>query len=149
MAARSPNILHGEHCHTLDEKNRLIVPLSLRAKGARELIVVRHPNSYLSVFTPEQFDKLYQSLVEKNKDAKERRSFVFMMNHVARTVPVDAQGRMSLSQVEVEHVSPGHEVVFTRGSEQSLFEIWNVSRHGAATQNERDRFRVTLETEGV
>ncbi|OHE82629.1 MAG: hypothetical protein A2107_05540 [Verrucomicrobia bacterium GWF2_62_7] len=149
MATRSPNILHGEHRHTLDEKNRLIVPLSLRAKEARELIVVRHPNAYLSVFTPEQFDKLYQSLVEKNKEAKERRSFVFMMNHVARTVPIDTQGRMSLAQAEVEHVGPGREVVFTRGSELSLFEIWNVSRHSAATQNEHDRFRVTLETEGV
>ena len=149
MLVRSSNILHGEHRHTLDEKNRLIVPLSLRAKGAKELIVVRHPNGYLSAFTAAQFDKLYQSLVEKNKEPKERRSFVFMMNHVARTVPVDAQGRMSLSQTEVEHVSPGREVVFTRGSEQSLFEIWNVSRHGTAAQCERDRFRVTLETEGV
>ncbi|MBI5686376.1 MAG: hypothetical protein HZC54_14980 [Verrucomicrobia bacterium] len=149
MAARLPNILHGEPRHTLDDKNRLIVPLSMRAKGGGELIVVRHPNGYLSVFTQEQFDRLYQSLVEKNKEPKERRSFVFMMNHVARTVSVDAQGRMSLSQAEVEHVSPGREVVFTRGSEQSLFEIWNVSRHEAATLNERDRFRVTLETEGV
>ncbi len=149
MTAQSPNILHGEHCHTLDDKNRLIVPLSLRAKGARELIIVRHPNAYLSVFTQEQFDRLYQSLVEKNKEPKERRSFVFMMNHVARTVPIDAQGRMSLSQAEVEHVSPGREVVFTRGSQQSLFEIWNPARHRAATQNEHDRFRVTLEAEGV
>jgi division/cell wall cluster transcriptional repressor MraZ len=149
MAVKSPNILHGEPRHALDEKNRLIVPSSMRAKGAKELIIVRHPNSYLSVFTPEQFDSLYQSLVEKNKEPKERRSFVFMMNHVARTVPVDAQGRMSLSQPEVEHVGPGREVVFTRGSERSSFEIWNTARHDAATTNERDRFRVTLETEGV
>lgn len=149
MTVQSSNMLHGEPRHTMDEKNRLIVPLSMRTKGARELIVVRHPNGYLSVFTQEQFDRLYQSLVEKNREPKERRSFVFMMNHVARTVPVDAQGRINLSQAEVEHVSPGREVVFTRGSEQSLFEIWNVSRHEAATLNERDRFRVTLETEGI
>lgn len=149
MATAPPNILPGEHRHTLDDKNRLIVPLSLRAKSARELIVVRHPKGYLAVFTQQLFDGLYQSLVEKNKDLKERRSFVFMMNHVARTVPMDAQGRMSLSQAEVEHMSPGREVVFTRGGEQSLFEIWNVSRHEAETLNERDRFRVTLETVGI
>lgn len=149
MTVRSSDILCGEPRHTLDEKNRLIVPLPMRTKGTRELIVVRHPNGYLSGFTKEQFDKLYQSLVEKNREPKERRSFIFMMNHVARTVPVDAQGRINLSQAEVEHVGPEREVVFTRGSEKSLFEIWNVTRHGAAALNENPRFKVTLESEGV
>ena len=149
MATTPPNILPGEHRHTLDDKNRLIVPFKLRAKSAKELIVVRHPNGYLAVFTQELFDSLYQSLIEKNKDPKERRSFIFMMNHLARTVAVDAQGRMGLVQSEVDHVSPGREVVFTRGSELSLFEIWNASRHDVATLNEQPRLRVTLENVGV
>ena len=149
MAARPSNILSGEYRHTLDEKNRLIVPLSLRAKGARELIVVQHPDAYLAVFTPQQFDKFHQSLVEKNMEPAERRRFIFMMNHVARPAAVDAQGRMSLSQVEIDHMGAGREVVFTRGSEVSLFEIWNPVRHGAAVQDQRDRFRQTLVKGGV
>jgi MraZ protein len=149
MAAMPPNIFTGEHRHTLDDKNRLIVPFSLRPKGARELIVVRHPNGYLAVFTKELFNSLYQSLIEKNKEPKERRSFIFMMNHLARTVAVDAQGRMGLAQAEVDHVRPGNEVIFTRGSDLSLFEIWNASRHDAATLNDGPRLRVTLESVGV
>ena len=149
MAARPSNILSGEHRHTLDEKNRLIVPLALRARGARELIVVQHPDAYLAVFTPQQFDKFHQSLVEKNMEPEERRRFIFMMNHVARPAARVAQGRMSLSRFEIEHMGAGREVVFTRGSEVSLFEIWNPVRHGAAVQDQRDRFRQTLVKGGV
>ena len=149
MAARPSNILSGEHRHTLDEKNRLIVPISLRAKGSKEMVVVQHPDAYLAVFTPQQFDKLHQSLVEKNTEPAERRRFVFMMNHVARPAAVDAQGRMSLSDVEIYHMGAGREVVFTRGSESSLFEIWNPVRHGAAVQDQREQFRQTLIKGGV
>jgi len=51
MAVRQTIQVRGVFRHTLDDKSRVIVPQSLRPKGAQELIILQHPRSYLAVMT--------------------------------------------------------------------------------------------------
>lgn len=148
MPARPSIQLRGVYRHALDDKNRVIVPQPLRGKGAQEIIVVQHPRAYLAVMTPDQFDKLHQHLLEEYPEADQQRDFAFILNHMARPVTMDAQGRMSLSPAEIEHAGVDREVVIT-GSHRSQFEIWAPARHAAAVQDKREAVGAMLQKLGI
>jgi MraZ protein len=148
MPARPTIQLRGVYRHSLDDKNRVIVPQALRGKGAQEVIIVQHPRSYLAIMTTGQFDKLHQHLMEEYPEADQQRDFAFVLNHMARAVTIDAQGRMNLAQPEIEHAGIDREVIIT-GSHRSQFEMWAPARHAAAVQEKRDAVGAMLQKLGI
>ena len=148
MPARPSIQLRGVYRHSLDDKSRVIIPQALRGRGAQEVIIVQHPKSYLAIMTREQFGTLHQHLIEEYPEADQQRDFAFILNHMARPVTMDAQGRMSLAQAEIEHAGIDREVVIT-GSHRSQFEIWAPARHAAAVQEKREAVGAMLHKLGI
>lgn len=149
MAVRQTIQVRGVFRHTLDEKNRVIVPQSLRPKGAQELIILQHPRAYLAVMTQAQFDELHNNLVQEFPEPDQHRDFGLVLNHMARRAPMDSQGRMSLSADEIKHAGIEEEIVFTASGHRSQFEIWSPSRHAAAVQDKRETVGAMMQKLGI
>jgi len=149
MAVRQTIQVRGVFRHTLDDKSRVIVPQSLRPKGAQELIILQHPRSYLAVMTQGQFEDLHSHLVEEFPEPDQHRDFGLVLNHMARRVPMDSQGRMSLSADEIGHAGIDREIIFTTSGNRSQFEIWSPSRHAAAVQDKRETVGAMMQKLGI
>ncbi len=149
MAVRQTIQVRGVFRHTLDDKNRVIVPQSLRPRGAQELIIVQHPRSYLAVMTQEQFDELHSNLVQEFPEPDQHRDFGLVLNDMARRVSMDSQGRMSLSAEEVKHAGIDSVIIFTASGHRSQFEIWSPSRHVAAVQDKREAVGTMMQKLGI
>jgi division/cell wall cluster transcriptional repressor MraZ len=149
MANQNGIDLRGFARHSLDDKNRVIVPQSLRPKGAREVIVLQHPKAYLAVMTRDQFHELKQHLAEEYPEADQQRDFGLVLNNMARLVPMDGQGRMGLSGAEIEHAGIDREMILTATGSRSQMEIWSPARYAAAVQERRDQVGSMLQKLGI
>ena len=111
---------------SIDQNNRLTIPLNLRPPGGvNELIIILDPNNHLVALTRDPFSKTQELAFAKISDLTEQRHFSMPINHIARTVPMDKQGRITLTPQEIEHLGATDRlVVFTMGNEHSLFEVW-------------------------
>ena len=113
----------GEYQHTLDPKNRVIMPSKFREKLGDSFVMTKGLDNCLFIYSSTEWsiveDKL-KSLPMTNKDA---RAFVRYFFSSAVECEVDKQGRLTIPQNLREHAKIDKELV-TIGV-LSKIEIWS------------------------
>jgi len=117
-------MLLGEYEHTIDEKNRLTLPVKFRRAFEDGVVVTRGMDGCLYAYTPPDWENLVQSrLATLNPLSKEGRR---MQRHffagAAEAVP-DRQGRVSIPSALLTHAKLGREVVVAGVNDH--LEIWD------------------------
>ncbi len=89
----------GEYRHSLDAKNRLIIPSRFRDQLGETFYVTKGFDECLSVYTEEQFIKLMSELEKLPSTKKEARQYVRSVTSKAVECTFDSQGRIQLPSI--------------------------------------------------
>jgi MraZ protein len=114
----------GSYSNSIDEKNRVIVPVKHREELGPRVVVTRGVDQCLNIFTPAAWDEYRREYIENNRKSKQdtRRLIRFLVGQ-AHDLPVDRQGRINLPKNLVEYAGIEKEIVFV-GCIDSI-ELWS------------------------
>ena len=116
-------MLIGEYNHTLDEKNRMSLPVKFRKEMGSSVVVAPGLDNCLSIFTTKEWQKISAKLSDSSMLASDNRSFSRFMFGQAVVVDVDAQGRILIPE-NLKNRS-GLSTKVTVIGVQNRAEIWN------------------------
>ncbi len=121
--ARHIFMLIGEYTHTLDDKNRLSLPVKFRKEMGKSVVVAPGLDNSLSIFTVREWEKISQKLSESSMLSADNRSFSRFMFGQATIVDVDANGRILIPENLKQRSGLSTKVVVI--GVQNRAEIWN------------------------
>lgn len=117
----------GTYQHSLDTKNRLIIPAKFRNQLGDDFVITRWMEHSLRAYTRQGWDQLASSikaLPETNAKARQFKRFVL---GGAQEVEFDKQGRINLSQNLRTYADITKDAtIFGLGDDS--FEIWSTER---------------------
>ena len=116
-------MLIGEYSHTLDDKNRMSLPVKFRKEMGKSVVVAPGLDKCLSIFTTREWDKISSKLSDGSMIASDNRSFSRFMFGQAMIVDVDAQGRILIPENLKNRSGLGSKVIVI--GVQNRAEIWN------------------------
>ncbi len=116
-------MLIGEYTHTLDEKNRMSLPVKFRKEIGSNVVIAPGLDNCLSLFTTKEWQKISSKLSDSSMLASDNRSFSRFMFGQAVDVSVDSQGRILIPENLKNRSQLSSKVVVI--GVQNRVEIWN------------------------
>lgn len=116
-------MLIGEYTHTLDDKNRLSLPVKFRKEVGRSVVVAPGLDECLSIFTEKEWTKISEKLSDSSMLQSDNRSFSRFMFGQAQEVSIDSNGRILIPEHLKNRSKLGSKVVVI--GVQNRVEIWN------------------------
>lgn len=116
-------MLIGEYTHTLDEKNRMSLPVKFRKEIGNSVVIAPGLDNCLSLFTTKEWQKISSKLSDSSMLASDNRSFSRFMFGQAVDISVDSQGRILIPENLKNRSKLSSKVVVI--GVQNRVEIWN------------------------
>lgn len=116
-------MLIGEYTHTIDDKNRLSLPVKFRQEMGKKIVVTPGLDGCLWIFTMEQWNTISGKLGESSLLSADNRSFNRYMLGGAVEAEIDTIGRILVPDFLKERANLKTKVVLI--GVQSRVEIWN------------------------
>lgn len=126
----------GEYHHSIDEKNRLIIPAKFREELGDKFIITKGIENCLFVYSLESWQKIVNKLETLPFTKKDARQFVRFFLSAASEVEFDKQGRVNIAQPLVSYANLEKECV-TIGTGDRL-EIWSKNAWSDFLNSARD-----------
>ena len=141
-------MFYGEYSHTLDDKNRVIVPSKFReaadpAVEGEGFYITRGLDGCIFVYTPRRWREVEGS-IRSDSFSKERRQFSRLMFSGASRVMPDKQGRILIPEKLKELAGLSHDVVFVGVSDR--LEIWDKASWASYDSDHREDFEQIADT---
>jgi MraZ protein len=145
-------MLIGEYIHTIDEKNRVSLPVKFRKEMGKKIIITPGLDNCLFVFTLGEWAKVSKRLSDSETDLSflkaDKRSFNRYMFGRAIDVEVDAIGRILIPDFLKEIIKPTGKVAMI--GVQDRVEIWNDkvwSQYKGVVEKQADKLAENLGNE--
>jgi MraZ protein len=120
-------MLIGEYIHTIDEKNRVSLPVKFRKEMGKYIIITPGLDQCLFIFTLKEWAKVSKRLSDADADLsflkRDKRSFNRYMFGRAAEVEVDTIGRILIPDFLKERIKLGNSAAII-GVKDRL-EVWN------------------------
>lgn len=112
----------GEYHHTIDEKNRIIIPAKFRGELGKEFIVTRGIENCLFVYSLENWAKITTKLNTLPFTKKDARTFNRFFMSGATNVELDKQGRVNVTAPLIDYANIVKDCVIIGTGDR--LEIW-------------------------
>ena len=120
-------MLIGEYIHTIDEKNRISLPVKFRKEMGKKIIITPGLDSCLFIFTNKEWKKVSIKLSSSEADLSflkaDQRTFNRNMFGHAAEVEVDSIGRILIPDVLKIKINLKSSAVFVGVKDR--VEVWN------------------------
>ena len=120
-------MLIGEYIHTIDEKNRMSLPVKFRKEMGKKIIITPGLDQCLFIFTMKEWARVSKRLSDTDSDLSflkaDKRSFNRFMFGRAAEVEIDTIGRILIPDFLKERIKLGNSAAII-GVEDRV-EIWN------------------------
>jgi MraZ protein len=120
-------MLIGEYIHTIDEKNRISMPVKFRKELGKKIIITPGLDSCLFIFTTKEWKKVSSRLSDTNADLSflkaDQRSFNRYMFGRAAEVEIDSIGRILIPEFLKERIGLKNSAAIIGVKDR--VEIWN------------------------
>lgn len=134
----------GEYRHSLDAKNRLIVPAKLREELGSSFVVTKGLDGCLAVYTQERWLSMLAKLNQIPSTKKEARSYVRSLTSKALECSLDNQGRIQLSSYLIAAAAIEKACVIIGASDH--VEIWSEARWTEYEEQADESFEMVAES---
>ena len=114
----------GEYQHSLDSKNRVIMPARFREKLGDKFVMTKGLDNCLFIYTQDEWDKVEEKLKNLPLTNKDGRAFVRFFFSGASEGETDKQGRALIPSTLKEYAKIEKDVVIIGVS--TRIEIWSV-----------------------
>src|SRR3989338_7764300 len=116
-------MLIGEYTHTIDDKNRLSLPVKFRKEMGKKVVVTPGLDNCLFLFTVNEWKNISEKLSQASIGQSDNRGFNRFMFGGAVEAEVDSIGRILVPDFLRERANLKNRVVVI--GVQSRVEIWN------------------------
>lgn len=120
-------MLIGEYIHTIDEKNRISLPVKFRKEMGKKIIITPGLGKCLFIFTAKEWEKVSRKLSDSSSDLSflkaDQRNFNRYMFGRAAEVEIDSIGRMLIPEFLQEGIHLRDKAAIIGVSDR--VEIWN------------------------
>lgn len=113
----------GEHSHTIDSKNRVIIPAKFREALGEQFVLTQGLDGCLTIYPLAEWEKFQQQLNQLPRTNKQARIFRRFFTAKAAMCELDKQGRILVPSGLREYANLEKDVVIT-GNDSNI-EIWN------------------------
>ncbi len=134
----------GEYRHSLDAKNRIIIPAKFREELGNTFIVTKGLDGCLTIYTESEWEKIIEQLEKLPTTKKEARQYVRYLTSKASECEIDGQGRIQLPQVLVNSAEMKKKCVVVGAADH--VEIWAEERWNAYEEEASESFESIAET---
>ena len=134
----------GEYRHSLDAKNRLIIPSRFREELGDAFVITRYLDGCLTVYTTEQWEKITGKLATIPMTSKAGRQFSRIFLSRAVNCEPDSQGRVLLPQALIKAAEITKKCVVIGTGDH--VEIWSEERWEDYSEIPDDSFEEAAET---
>lgn len=132
------DVFLGEHQHTLDDKGRVILPASFRAKLAGGVVLTVAKNRCIDVFPYSEFERRVLQLQEEVEAGTAELSDLRVFSAKAFEQVPDSQGRVTIPPALREYARLDRDLTVT-GAVRSI-QIWDREAWGEYQSGAADRF---------
>ena len=94
----------GEYHHSLDAKNRIIIPSKFREQLVDTFILTLAIDNCLAIYAKKQFEDLVNKIAKLPSAAKNVRKYMHLITAKANEVSLDKMGRIQLPNLLKENV---------------------------------------------
>ncbi|MFA6397956.1 MAG: division/cell wall cluster transcriptional repressor MraZ [Candidatus Paceibacterota bacterium] len=116
-------MLIGEYIHTIDEKNRISLPIKFRKEMGKSIVLAPGLDNCIFAFTIKEWEKISERLSESSLLQGDNRRFNRFMFGGAVQVDVDAIGRILIPDFLKDRAVLKNKAVVI--GVQNRVEIWN------------------------
>jgi len=138
---------YGEYTHTLDNKDRFILPAKFREKiktlKKKKLYLTRGLDTCLSIYADEAWRKLEEKLEGLSFTKQISRTFNRLLFSGASEIDIDSQGRIILPEYLKDFAEIKREIVII--GVVNRIEIWDKERWNKFYQANKQKFEEMAE----
>jgi MraZ protein len=137
-------MLTGQYEHTLDEKNRIIIPSRLREGLSGRLVLSVGTNETLTIYPNELFARRLSEIEAKSIGSPEVRTITRMLTNFAVTdIELDKQGRLIIPDFLLKYLDYPKVIVIC-GTIDRL-ELWNKDKWDTYLKDMSSHFDKAME----
>ena len=133
----------GEYQHNLDAKGRIIIPSKFRDELHSTFVLARGLDSCLTIYSIEQWNKMFEEINKLPTTKKNARSYVRMLTSTASECTPDNQGRIQIPSFLSKPVNITKECVVIGANNH--VEIWDKATWDAYYQDASNNFEEIAE----
>ena len=133
----------GEYKHNLDSKGRIIIPSKFRDELHSTFVLARGLDSCLTIYSIEQWNKMFEEINKLPTTKKNARSYVRMLTSTASECTPDNQGRIQIPSFLSKPVNITKECVVIGANNH--VEIWDKATWDAYYQDASNNFEEIAE----
>lgn len=131
-------MLMGEFNHSIDDKNRLIIPSKLRNELGNEAVITRGLDKCLFIYSKKEWESIVSKLSNLPFTKKSVRGFNRFFLSSASTIVFDKMGRVNLSQSLLNYANLTKECVIIGVNDR--VEVWDKNEFDTFISSNLDNF---------
>ena len=131
-------MLIGEFHHSLDDKNRLIIPSKLRSELEDEVIITRGLDKCLFIYSKTEWNKIVNELSKLPFTRKDARNFNRFFLSGASLTGFDKQGRINIVQTLLDYALITREVTIIGVNDR--IEVWDKDSYETFIKDNENNF---------
>lgn len=117
------NMFMGEYHHSIDEKNRIVIPNKFRGELGERFIITRGIEKCLYIYSEKEWQKIVDKLNELPFTKKDARTFIRSFFSGASFCELDKQGRINIAGPLVKYSNLVKDCVVIGANDR--VEIWS------------------------
>ena len=131
-------MLMGEYHHSIDEKNRLIIPSKFRKELGDKFIITRGLEKCLFVYPMEEWNNIVEKLRSLPFTKKDSRNFTRFFMSGATLCMLDKSGRACITSPLVHYAGLSRDCVIIGANDR--LEIWDSDEWNKFFESNEDEF---------
>lgn len=133
----------GSYAHSLDDKNRLVIPSKMRSEIGSRLYIMKGFDGALSVYTEKGYEKLAAEFEKYDFNTKVNRSYLRAQFFSAEELVVDNANRVILPGKLLEKYNISKTVVVAGAGDH--IEIWDSKAYEVYMEEANNNFEDNAE----
>lgn len=126
----------GEYTHSIDSKNRIIIPSKFRGELGINFVVSKGLDGCLYCYPPAEWEKILVKLESLPENRAENRKYIRYFTTSAQEVETDRQGRALIPSNLVKFAELSGEIVIT--GVRNKLEIWSLEKWNSYQEDDFD-----------
>lgn len=133
----------GSYSHTLDSKNRLVIPYKMREEAGVKIFIMKGFDGALSIYKATEFEKLVQAFNSLPFNKKASRDYLRIQLASTVELDVDNSGRIQLPTQLVNKYAITKEVMVIGAGDH--IEVWSKQTYEKYEKETEANFEDTAE----
>ena len=133
----------GLYEHSIDEKNRLMIPRKMRDEAGVKLFIMKGFDGALAIYKASTFEKLVAEIEDMPFTQRNNRDYIRAMLASACEIDVDRQGRIQIPTQLMNKYNISKDVVVIGSGDH--FEVWSKALYDEYEKRVNDSFEENAE----